>query len=60
MERRHRNKLRKKFPKIVDVKPIVCLDIPDEFDFMAPELVQLLKVKLDRYLGEPAKGMDRH
>jgi len=55
MERSHKNKLRKKFGKTVAAKLIVSLDIPDEFDFMAPDLVQLLKMKLCRYLGESGK-----
>lgn len=58
MERSHRNKLRKKFRGIVAIKPIVCLQIPDEYDYMSPELVRLLTMKLSRYLGVPSGKFD--
>jgi len=45
MERAHRNKLSKKFGAHLNSKRIICLDIPDEFDFMDPELVRLLEQK---------------
>ena len=32
---------------------IVCLDVPDVFQYMAPELVHILTEKLRPYLGEP-------
>jgi predicted protein tyrosine phosphatase len=45
MERAHRNKLSKKFKASVESKRIVCLDIPDDFEFMDPALVRLLQAK---------------
>lgn len=45
MERAHRNKLAKKFKAHLKDKRIICLDIPDEFEFMDPALVRLLEVK---------------
>jgi predicted protein tyrosine phosphatase len=50
MERSHRNKLSKKFKPHLGGKRVICLDIPDEYDFMDPMLVQLLKVKVTRFL----------
>jgi predicted protein tyrosine phosphatase len=46
MERTHRHKLAKKFRAHLDAKRIICLDIPDEFEFMDPELVRLLEAKV--------------
>lgn len=46
MEKAHRNKLKKKFQKHLNGKRIVCLDIPDDFDFMDPALVRLLESKV--------------
>jgi predicted protein tyrosine phosphatase len=46
MERAHRNKLQKKFRAALNGKRIVCLEIPDEFEFMDPGLVRLLEAKL--------------
>lgn len=45
MERAHRNKLSKKFRAQLRSKRIICLDIPDEFEFMDPALVRLLEAK---------------
>ncbi len=50
MERAHRNKLNAKFKRHMGGARLVCLDIPDEFEFMDPRLVQLLKVKVARHL----------
>jgi predicted protein tyrosine phosphatase len=51
MERAHKNKLSKKFKDHLKGKRIVCLDIPDEYEFMQPELVRLLEARVGRYLG---------
>jgi predicted protein tyrosine phosphatase len=31
-------------------KRVICLEIPDEYEFMAPQLVQLLKARVPRHL----------
>jgi predicted protein tyrosine phosphatase len=46
MERSHRNKLSKKFRAHLGSKRVVCLDIPDEFEYMDPALVRLLEAKV--------------
>lgn len=46
MERAHRNKLSKKFRTYLKSKRIICLDIPDEFEFMDPTLVRILETKV--------------
>lgn len=50
MEKAHRNKLSKKFRPYLSGKRVICLDIPDEYDFMDPVLVQLLRQKVTRFL----------
>ena len=50
MERAHRNKLTKKFKTHLNGKPIICLNIPDEYDYMQPELVQLMTVRIGPFL----------
>lgn len=47
MEKHHQNSIRKLFPEIYKRKKIVCLFIPDEYDYMQPELVNLLKYKFE-------------
>jgi predicted protein tyrosine phosphatase len=46
MEKIHRNKLSKKFRAHLKAKRVICLDIPDEFEFMDPALVRLLEAKV--------------
>lgn len=50
MEPTHRAKLRSKFRACLRDQRIVCLDIPDDYDFMAAELIELLKARVSRYL----------
>jgi predicted protein tyrosine phosphatase len=32
-------------------KKIVCLDVADRYDYMQPELIELLRVKMAPYLS---------
>ncbi len=50
MEKAHRRKLSAKFGRHLKNARVVCLDIPDKFDFMDPALVRLLKEKVTRFL----------
>lgn len=50
MERTHRSKLSAKFSAQLAGKRVVCLEIPDDFDYMEPALVELLKARVPRYL----------
>lgn len=50
MEKAHLNRLRGKFRKYLGSKRVICLDIPDDYDFMDPMLVRLLEAKVPRYL----------
>ena len=47
MEKHHRNHIRNLFPDIYRNKKIVCLYIPDEYDYMQPELISILKEKIE-------------
>ena len=50
MEKAHRNKLRAKFGRYLANKRLICLAIPDDFEFMGPVLVSLLKLKVIGFL----------
>lgn len=50
MERAHRNKLQRRFRQDLRTARVICLDIPDEFEFMDEGLVRLLKAKVGRFL----------
>ena len=51
MEREHRNRINKKFRHQLKGKQVHVLGIPDDYAYMQPELVALLKVRLQRWLG---------
>jgi predicted protein tyrosine phosphatase len=46
MEKAHRAKLNARFRAALKNARVVCLDIPDRFAFMDPELVRLLEAKV--------------
>jgi predicted protein tyrosine phosphatase len=50
MERTHRAKLSKKYRASLNGKRIVCLDIPDDYEFMDSRLIRLLKARVPKYL----------
>lgn len=50
MEKIHRNKLSEKFMKHLRNVRVICLDIPDNYDYMDPTLVRLLKEKVSRFI----------
>ena len=50
MEARHRDKMRQRFRAEITTQRIVCLNIPDDYTFMQPELVALLKRKVMPHL----------
>ena len=50
MEKTHRNRLLKKFKTSLKGQRIVCLDIPDNYEFMDPSLIKLLQAKVPRFL----------
>lgn len=50
MERAHRRRLSQRFGPRLRGKRVVCLDIPDDYAFMQPELVALLERRAGPYL----------
>ncbi|TIO35023.1 low molecular weight protein tyrosine phosphatase family protein [Mesorhizobium sp.] len=51
MEKAHRAKLQKAFKASLKKARVICLDIPDNYEFMDPELVQLLEARVSKHLG---------
>jgi len=48
MEKVHRRKLNERFKPHLKAKKLVVLDIRDDYGFMDPELVRILKMKVPR------------
>ena len=51
MEPSHRSQLAKKFQPWLKQKRVICLDIPDKYEYMDPILIELLKQKVLPRLG---------
>jgi predicted protein tyrosine phosphatase len=58
MEKRHLSKLREKFREEIAGKTVVCLYIPDEYDYMDEELIDRLRGAAAPHVdfGEGADG----
>jgi len=50
MEKAHRNRLSMRFKAHLNGKRVICLDIPDDYEYMQPELIKLLEAKVGRFL----------
>ena len=50
MERKHADRLRDRFPEELADKRIITLRIPDDYTFMDPVLIELLRTELAAHL----------
>lgn len=50
MEKSHQEKIRKQYQEKLNGKKLICLDIPDEYDYMQPELIEVLNEKVTKHL----------
>lgn len=52
MEQNHKSRIRKTFREIKYLPPIESLDIPDDFQYMDPELIELIKIQTEAILSQ--------
>lgn len=50
MEKSHRNKLTKKYSNYLRSKRVICLNIPDDYEYMDEKLIRIFENMLPRYL----------
>ncbi|MGL4487963.1 MAG: low molecular weight protein tyrosine phosphatase family protein [Rhizobiaceae bacterium] len=50
MEKAHRTKVQKKYRKALGSRRLICLDIPDDYEFMDLTLIKLLETRVPRFL----------
>ncbi len=50
MEKAHRRKLKNGYKKYLNDQRVVCLDIPDNYEYMDDDLISILKSVVPRYL----------
>ena len=51
MEKRHKERLRQKYPEALAAKPCACLFISDDYEFMDPNLIELLREKMQEHFS---------
>ena len=51
MERKHAARIREQFSQLDELPPIKSLDIPDEYQFMDPELITLIRDRVEPILA---------
>ena len=57
MEKTHRAKLQRRFRDALNGKRVICLDIPDDYEFMEPALVRLLEAQMARHFPQPSSAV---
>jgi len=55
MEKRHKERLRQKYPEELAAKRCICLFISDDYEFMDSNLIELLHEKMQEYF--PTAGV---
>lgn len=50
MEKNHRSRLMRQYRQVLAGKRVICLDIPDDYAYMQPELISLLQRKVPALL----------
>jgi len=50
MEQAHKKKLKQKFRKFIKDQSIVCLGIPDDYEFMDKQLIAILNSKVPQFI----------
>jgi len=50
MEKSHRNKVSKKYKELLRETKLVCLDIPDNYECMDPDLIRIMKTRVSKHV----------
>jgi len=58
MEKKHVRRLQEKFPEAIAGKKIICLNVPDDFQFMQAELIEFLEASVTSHLAALRDGTD--
>ena len=51
MEQAHKSKLRKKFKPLIKGQKIICLGIPDDYEYMDQDLINILESKVPTFVN---------
>ncbi|WP_259399341.1 low molecular weight protein tyrosine phosphatase family protein [Pseudoalteromonas sp. SG43-3] len=50
MEQAQKSKLKKKYKDILDKQRVICLGIPDNYDYMDPKLIKIFENNVPQFL----------
>jgi len=50
MEKKHTRRIQEKYKDELYDKRVVCLYIPDEFDYMDSKFIEIIKDKVEKYM----------
>lgn len=51
MEQKHKQNIKEKFPNQLQHKKVIVLDIPDDYQYMDEELIEILRQTVQPYLS---------
>jgi len=54
MEKKHKRKISIKYTPLLKYKKLVCLDIPDNYEYMQSSLVELLRKAVSKHVRLPS------
>jgi predicted protein tyrosine phosphatase len=60
MEKRHKERLKQKWPEELAGKQCLCLFIPDDFEFMDEALVSELTIRMQEHFREMEPRLEEH
>jgi predicted protein tyrosine phosphatase len=58
MEPKHKQRLQAEFRQLLNDKQIAVLDIPDEYQYMAPDLVEIFEELAADFLNQPESSQN--
>lgn len=53
MEKKHVRRLKDKYLNKLINKRLICLNIPDDYEYMDEELIEILKSRVSEYIEVP-------
>jgi len=53
MEKKHNRRITDKFGSLLANKTVICLDIPDDYNYMDEELIEILYSRVSEYIKVP-------
>ena len=56
MERKHADRIRENFGEILAGRKLICLQIPDDFPYMHPELIELLRDRVAEHFPKAGQA----